>query len=170
MLFRSELAGAALAGQIDAALAAPPPAPGLARLVRMLGMTSNEAARPVLRRVLEHAESAESAESAEATAAALDALWHPDDAHWARSGAVHAQWFVRVAAAKALARLGVAEDCRPLTVLLSDTSWWVRYRAAQALARLPGMTREELLRMRESAGDRYAADMLGQVISEQAAP
>jgi hypothetical protein len=41
----------------------------------------------------------------------------------------------------------------------------VRYRAAKALARLPGMNTEILERVRASAGDRYAADMLGQVLS-----
>jgi hypothetical protein len=44
----------------------------------------------------------------------------------------------------------------------------VRYRAAQALARLPGMDRAALAALRAAEQDRYAADMLGQVLSEAA--
>jgi hypothetical protein len=43
----------------------------------------------------------------------------------------------------------------------------VRYRAAQALAELPFLGRAGLERMRDEAGDRYAADMLTQVMAEK---
>ncbi len=159
-----DAAGAALAAAIDAQLRAPVPEPALARLLRLAGVASPEMMRPVLLRVLERSA------SPEAVAAVLDVLWHPDDAHWARRCAAHAQWFVRVAAAKALARIGVPEDRDLLVRMLSDPGWWVRYRSAQALARLPGMGLADLRRTRESLTDRYAADILGQVISEQGAP
>jgi HEAT repeat protein len=132
--------------------------------LRLTGVASAEMMRPVVLRVFERSA------SPEAAAAALDALWHPEDAHWARRCATHAQWFVRVAAAKALVRIGVQADRDLLTRMLADPCWWVRYRAGQALARLPGMEVAELQRLRESLSDRFAADMLGQVISEQGAP
>jgi HEAT repeat protein len=157
-------AGAALASAIDAQLRSPGPESALVRLLRLTDVANAEMMRPVVLRVLERGE------SPEAVAAALGALWHPDDADWARRCAGHAQWFVRVTAAKTLARIGTSMDRDLLTRMLSDPHWWVRYRAAQALARLPGMGRGELRRLRDSLGDRFAADMLAQVIAEQGAP
>lgn len=158
-----DLASSALCAAIDAQYGQRPAGPALARLLRLLRTASAEIVRPVVLRVFE------GDESPEAVAAALDVLWHPDDARLARAAASHAQWFVRVAAAKALGRIGTAGDAGLLLGMLSDQSWWVRYRSAQALARLPGMTSAELARMRDSAGDRYAGDMLAQVVSEMGA-
>ncbi|MGB3935795.1 MAG: HEAT repeat domain-containing protein, partial [Burkholderiales bacterium] len=102
----------------------------------------------------------------EVSAAALDALWHPEDADLARARLQHARWQVRLAAVKALGRFGTAADRSALERMLGDPSWWVRYRAAQALARLPGMDRAALGALRAAQQDPFAADVLGQVLSE----
>jgi HEAT repeat protein len=152
-------AGAALAAAIDAEreLAR---ADRLARLLRLHGAFAAEAARPAVRAALE------GVGAPEVTAAALNALWHPEDAGLARARLGHAQWFVRLAAAKVLGRIGGAADRAALEALLCDPNWWVRYRAAQALARLPGVDRAVLVALRAAQTDRFAADMLGQVLSE----
>lgn len=79
----------------------------------------------------------------------------------------HQDWRVRVQAARALGRIGDRGDAVHLEPLLQDRQWWVRYRAAQALASLPGMSVQDMLALRAGLTDRYAADMLTQVMSEQ---
>ena len=138
-------------------------APGLARLLRLLGPFAAEAARPAVRAALAQVE------DPEVVAAALGALWHPEDVDFARARLRHAHWPVRLAVAKVLGRIGTVADRGALEELLRDPNWWVRYRAAQALARLPGMDRAALAALRAAEQDRYAADMLGQVISEMEA-
>ncbi len=81
----------------------------------------------------------------------------------------HGDWQVRVLAAKALGRIGDASDVDRLTALLADREWWVRYRAAQALVELPWLGRAELDALHASLTDRFAADILGQVLSERSA-
>ncbi|BCB27527.1 hypothetical protein SKTS_24130 [Sulfurimicrobium lacus] len=78
----------------------------------------------------------------------------------------HANWHVRVHAVTALGRLGTHDDNTLLTGMLGDSQWWVRYRAARALSLLPGMTVGELLRIKDMQTDRYARDMLHQVMAE----
>jgi HEAT repeat protein len=78
----------------------------------------------------------------------------------------HADWQVRVLAAKALGRIGDASDVDRLTALLADREWWVRYRAAQAILELPWLGRAELDALQASLTDRFAADILAQVIAE----
>ena len=152
-------AGPALAAALDSEWRQAPDGPGLARLLHLLGTEAAEAARSTVRELLEHSG------RPEVIAAALGTLWNPEDAGHARARLRHEQWYVRLAAVKALGRIGGAADVSLLSGMLSDPNWWVRYRAAQALARLPGMNAEALERMRASADDRYAADMLGQVLS-----
>lgn len=45
-------------------------------------------------------------------------------------------WRMRVQAASAAGRLGLANLAAPLTALLDDDAWWVRHRAGEALANL----------------------------------
>lgn len=73
---------------------------------------------------------------------------------------------VRVQAANGLSQMGTAEDEIRLIVLLSDPEWWVRYRAAQALMHLPFMTPNRLEQIKLQQSDRYARDILIQVIAE----
>jgi HEAT repeat protein len=78
----------------------------------------------------------------------------------------HSSWYVRMQAAKLVGRMGRREDAGRLEALLADEEWWVRFRAAKSLVRLPGVKAAELAEMRERLGDRYARDILGQVIAE----
>jgi HEAT repeat protein len=76
-------------------------------------------------------------------------------------------WQVRVQAAKALGRVGHRGDVERLVAMLADREWWVRYRAAQALVELPWLKRADLDALHATLDDRYAADMLAQVMAEQ---
>jgi HEAT repeat protein len=78
----------------------------------------------------------------------------------------HPAWYVRMQAAKLLGRMGRAEDAGRLEKLLADEEWWVRFRAAKALVRLPGLGPRNLEHIRMRLLDRYARDILGQVIAE----
>jgi len=81
----------------------------------------------------------------------------------------HVDWRARVHAARALGRIGDRSDIERLRAMLGDTQWWVRYRAAQALVDLPFMQPEESRALAGSINDRFAADMLRQVIAEREA-
>lgn len=96
----------------------------------------------------------------------LNALRDPHDVDLPRRHAGHPSWEVRVAAAKALGRLGEPADRDQLIALLADPHWWVRYRAGKALMALPSVGRAELERIRETLPDRYAAEMLRHVLAE----
>lgn len=99
--------------------------------------------------------------------ACLDVLNSPGELEVVRALARHANWHVRVHAAKALGRLATREDEALLVDMLGDSQWWVRYRAAQALAQLPGMNFAELLQIKDTRTDRDARDMLHQVMAER---
>lgn len=79
----------------------------------------------------------------------------------------HADWRVRVQAAKVLGRIGEHADVNRLIPLLADTEWWVRYRAAQALVGMPFFSVAEVELLRDNLSDRFARDMLGQVLAER---
>lgn len=83
-----------------------------------------------------------------------------------RAALAHPDWQVRVLAAKALGRIGDRSDADRLVALLADPEWWVRYRAAQALVELPWLTRADLDTLRTGLTDRFAADILAQVVAE----
>lgn len=86
-----------------------------------------------------------------------------------RALAVHDDWRVRVQSGRMLGRIGEAADLEILKRLLADAQWWVRYRAAQALVNSPYFTSQERDALPGDASDRFAADMLRQVIAEGAA-
>lgn len=158
-----EALGRELAAAISAGLREWPPDPGVARLLRLHAVAQAEALRPAVLQALDPMA------SDEIGAAALEALWHPADAPLARRCASHPTWFVRLAAAKALGRIGGEADRGLLAGLLADASWWVRYRAAQALARLPGMSAADLESLGAASGDPYASQMVAQVLAERRA-
>ncbi|MDE2600264.1 MAG: HEAT repeat domain-containing protein [Rhodocyclaceae bacterium] len=79
----------------------------------------------------------------------------------------HEDWRVRVQVAKALGRIGNRDDIAGLIALLQDSEWWVRYRAAQALTELPEFSLEDIQRLRNALNDRFAVDMLSQVMAER---
>ena len=84
-----------------------------------------------------------------------------------RKLAAHADPLVRSAAAQALGRIGSSDDQNLLLSLMSDTNWWVRYRAAQALLGMPRMNADDVVQLRRLVNDRYARDMLDQVMAER---
>lgn len=101
--------------------------------------------------------------------AALKAVEDPRGLAATRRLARHAAWPVRAQAAVTLGRIGTRDDVPQLQAMLADGEWWVRYRAAGALARLPFVGRDDLTAMAESQADRYAAEILRQVLAETGA-
>jgi HEAT repeat protein len=134
---------------------------GVERLLRLHITAETHAMQAVVRDVLA------AGRNEEVLAAALAALSCPDDIAHARRLLGHPGWFVRVAAARALGRIGDKDDVARLATALCDSNWWVRHRAAQALAQLPGMNASQLSDIAARQTDRYAADMLHQILAER---
>lgn len=106
-------------------------------------------------------------EDTEVLVACLKAMRDPCDLPRVRQLIGHPDWRVRVHAASALGDMGAEKDMESLIKLLSDSQWWVRYRAAQAISRLPFVTAGGLEGIKKHLDDRFAIDMLNQVISER---
>ena len=138
-----------------------PPAGGIERLVRLARFGHRPMVAPIVREWL-----SEGTDPA-VIAAALDYVEDEEDVPWARGAARHVEWRVRMAAARALGRVGDSRQLAALLELLRDPVWWVRYHAAQSLVRLHGLTPHELESLRQKARDAYAADMLGQALAER---
>ncbi len=85
----------------------------------------------------------------------------------ARKHASNPEWYIRLHVATVLGRMGLQEDVKILIKLMSDAEWWVRYRSAQSLAQMPFIHTEDLTKIRDNLQDRYARDILQQVIFEQ---
>jgi hypothetical protein len=149
-----------LADAFERVATAPDPGPRVARLQRLMEVAHAERMMPVVRRVLR------SATNEQVIVSCLNALVEPGDVEVVRAHCVHPAWPVRMAAARALGRLGTPDDRKQLVDMLEDRHWWVRYRAARALIAMPFVNVEELKKVRETLEDRFAADMLGQVIAE----
>lgn len=130
------------------------------RLLRLLALAHRELATPALLRILG------AATDAGVIAACLQVLSDPAEIATVRGYLAHPDWNVRCAAARGLGRLGAPDDRRRLVDLLSDPHWWVRRHAALALVAMPSVTVAELRKIRAILPDRFAADMLGQVIAE----
>ena len=100
--------------------------------------------------------------------AALNFVEDAADLASVRGAARHADWRVRMAAARALGRIGTQRELALLLGLLADESWWVRYHAAQSIGALPGVSPQELEAFRVRAPSALAAGMLEQVMAERA--
>ena len=131
------------------------------RLVRFLADVSPTAAAPVIRHILQ------SRPDDHLVSTCLQVMTERDDLDQVRGLLAHARWHVRMHAAAALGRLGDASDAQHLLPLLADLQWWVRYRAAQALSRLPGIEFEDMQNIRAAQTDRFACDVLDQVMAER---
>ena len=101
-------------------------------------------------------------------APALQAVADPRSLPHIRRLCAHPSWVVRTKAVSALGRLGAQEDVDRLRGLLGDSVWWVRFRAAQALLKLPFLDRPALEAISGGLEDRFARDMLSQVLAENA--
>lgn len=132
------------------------------RLIRFLALASPYEAGPAIRKILH------STDDDHAISTCLQIMNDPMNLDLVRQYASHPRWHVRVQAASALGRLGTRGDETLLEKMLSDEQWWVRYRAAQALAALPFVGWSELETIRERQTDRFAKDILAQIIAEQA--
>jgi hypothetical protein len=106
-------------------------------------------------------------ESVAVIIAALRIAHAPESLPAIRRHLAHPDWQVRVNVAKALGRIGERSDIDSLRLLLADPQWWVRYRTAQALADMPFVGRQELEAVAVGMEDRFAADILKQVIAEK---
>jgi HEAT repeat protein len=135
------------------------PRAGLDRVVKLAKFGDRGRVAPIMRGWLS------ASDHPDVIMAALDYVDDERELPWAREAASHAEWRVRMAAARALGRIGSASELPTLLELLRDPVWWVRYHAAQALTRLHGMTPEELQLIRENARDHFASDMLAHALA-----
>lgn len=130
------------------------------RLLRMMEVAHTGRIRVTVSRI-----SRETTEP-EVLAACLRLIQDPRDLELVRSHLRHESWFVRAGAVRVLGRIGEAADRAVLVEMLGDRHWWVRYHAARALVALPFARLDDLEIIRVGLSDRFAADMLGQVIAE----
>jgi len=89
------------------------------------------------------------------------------DLQLVRQYLAHSRWHVRAQAAACLGRIGIKGNEKNLVTLLTDPEWWVRYRAAQAIVDLSFSSLERIHKLKEELDDRYARDILEQVIAEK---
>jgi HEAT repeat protein len=134
---------------------------GLDRVVRLARFGDRGRIAPIVRGWLS------STDEPELTMAALAYVEDAADLPWALGAAKHGEWKVRMAAARALGRIGAREEFNALLDLLRDPVWWVRYHAAQALTGLRGLEPYELDTAHEDLRDAYAADMLAHALAER---
>ena len=134
---------------------------GLDRVVKLARFGNRERVAPIVRGWLS------SSHEPELIMAALAYVEDAADLPWALGAARHEEWKVRMAAARALGRIGAREEFRPLLDLLRDPVWWVRYHAAQALTGLRGLEPHELESAHEDLRDAYASDMLAHALAER---
>jgi HEAT repeat protein len=132
------------------------------RLLGLLDAANTAGAWPVLAPLLR------ADQPLETLVAALKACNDPRGIEAIRLLIGHEAWMVRAQAATALGRLGFSEDALRLQALLGDAEWWVRYRAGLALVRMPFVPRQALIDLCPQLEDRFAADMLRQVLAETA--
>jgi len=136
------------------------PRGGLDRVVKLARFGDRKRVAPIMRGWLS------AMQDPDLVMAALDYVDDTQELTWAMAAAGDPEWRVRMAAARALGRIGAAAEIPALVELLKDPVWWVRYHAAQAVAGLKGMTPEELQVVRETARDHFAADMLAHALAE----
>jgi hypothetical protein len=98
---------------------------------------------------------------------ALDYVESADDLLQVRGAARHGDWRVRIAAARALARIGSRAELAVLLELLRDPQWWVRYHAAHAVTALHGLDTAEIETLRRLASDPFAAQSLAHALADR---
>mgnify|MGYP001816881869 FL=1 len=108
-----------------------------------------------------------SSEDSRIISACIDAAKDANGLEIARNHVANPAWHVRLHVAKTLGRLGTVEDVGLLVQLLSDPEWWVRYRSAQAISSMPFISVDDMQKICDESNDRYARDIMAQVISER---
>ncbi len=131
-----------------------------ARLLKLIDIAQIGDTWPALGPLLE------ATQPAEVLAAALKACSDPRGLASVRALTEHEQWVVRAQAVATLGQLGSTEDVLLIEKLLSDPEWWVRYHAGKALIGLPFMSRGKLEAMQAKLTDKFAADILSQLLAE----
>lgn len=96
-------------------------------------------------------------------------MGHPDGLRVARVYLDHPNWLIQLHAVQGIGRMGNDDDVEDLARMLRHQKYWIRLRAAEALAKLPTMTQQRLGAMRDLQKDRYARDILTEVIAQQVA-
>lgn len=99
-------------------------------------------------------------------APALNLLRDPKSVGVLYGHLLHENWVIRMSAVACLGRVIGPDEVDFIIPMLSDPNWWVRYRAAQAIANAVGNSTDRIGAVREAQADRFARDMLGQVIAE----
>ena len=136
------------------------PASELANLVRLVHAVqcpqSDEIARSLLARY----------EDSEVVIAALGLLARVESLSHLYALLLHENWAVRVQAVAALGRILSPRHLDFLLPMLADVNWWVRYRAAQAVANVLHNDIARLAALSQEQQDRYARDILNQVVAE----
>lgn len=99
----------------------------------------------------------------------LRGIVHPESLRILRHYLADTNWILQLHAVSGIGRLGTEDDIPDLVQMLRHKRFWVRYRAAQALSKLPTMTRSRLRAIAAQQGDRFAREILTQVITERAA-
>ena len=135
----------------------------LPRLVSLLAVARSNDAMPRIRELLEMSE------NEEVLTACLKSVHVPPDRELIARFARHGSWQVRTQAARALLPAARPGDEKLLVQMLADPVWWVRYRAAQALVALPFLSNDDLWRLRWTLEDKFAVNMLDQVMAERKA-
>lgn len=136
----------------------------LPRLIRSLAFAEQHAAGEAIKELLLRSD------DVDVLAACLKASRNMSHRSWIpllKPFLKHASWVVRVQAVNALSGLADRGEVIDLLPLLSDSNWWVRYRSAQAIAELPFIDLDQLARIKNEQRDRYAVDVLEQVMAEK---
>jgi HEAT repeat protein len=132
----------------------------LPRLIALMDAADPPTVTPWLQRVMQNSR------DEEILIACLKSRHVPGDLEILTPFMTHPSWQVRTQIARVLGTKISRGQEQLLISLLADKVWWVRYRAAQSLAQLPFFTRDELWRLRFLLTDRFAQDILDQVVSE----
>lgn len=131
------------------------------RLVPFLSIVNQGLAGPAIITLLERYN------DPEMVSACLKIVSDPAMLDMARIYLDHPVWYVRAQAATVLGRIGIEDDAMRLVKMLSDREWWVRYRAAHALTEMPSMEFADFARLIQETTDKYAGDIISQVMAEK---
>jgi hypothetical protein len=137
------------------------PRSGIHRIVRLARFGQRKPMGAVVREWLRTSGDAQVLESA------LDYVESTDDLLQVRGAARHGDWRVRIAAARALARIGSRAELAVLLELLRDPQWWVRYHAAHAVTGLHGLEPGEIEELQRLAADPFAAESLAHALADR---
>jgi len=99
----------------------------------------------------------------------LAQMAHPDGLRVLRVYLEHPNWLIQLHAIQGIGRIGNEDDVEDLVRMLRHRKYWIRLRAAEALAKLPTMDRGRLAMIRDAQDDRYARDILAEVIGREEA-